>query len=114
MTKFNDSYDGSGDYKEDLLATCSVLPQEDYEYLQKVIDNIKIGDPEVFWEHLKIQAALFILEDKHREYMLELELLEGDKSKAYDEKAREINIKLASITKDRNKLIAIAKGYINN
>lgn len=114
LTKFNDSYDGSGDYKEDLLATCSVLPQEDYEYLQKVIDNIKIGDPEIFWEHLKIQAALFILEDKHREYMLELELLEGDKSKAYDEKAREINIKLASITKDRNKLIAIAKGYINN
>lgn len=114
LTKFNDSYDGSGDYKEDLLAACSVLPQEDYEYLQKVIDNIKIGDPEVFWEHLKIQAALFILEDKHREYMLELELLEGDKSKAYDEKAREINIKLASITKDRNKLIAIAKGYINN
>ena len=114
LKKFNDSYDGSGDYKEDLLATCSVLPQEDYEYLQKVIDNIKIGDPEVFWEHLKIQAALFILEDKHREYMLELELLEGDKSKTYDEKAREINIKLASITKDRNKLIAIAKGYINN
>ena len=114
LTKFNDSYDGSGDYKEDLLAACSVLPQEDYEYLQKVIDNIKIGDPEIFWEHLKIQAALFILEDKHREYMLELELLEGDKSKAYDEKAREINIKLASITKDRNKLIAIAKGYINN
>ena len=114
LAKFNDSYDGSGDYKEDLLAACSVLPQEDYEYLQKVIDNIKIGDPEIFWEHLKIQAALFILEDKHREYMLELELLEGDKSKAYDEKAREINIKLASITKDRNKLIAIAKGYINN
>lgn len=114
LTKFNDSYDGSEDYKEDLLAACSVLPQEDYEYLQKVIDNIKIGDPEIFWEHLKIQAALSILEDKHREYMLELELLEGDKSKAYDEKAREINIKLASITKDRNKLIAIAKGYINN
>ena len=114
LTKFNDSYDGGGDYREDLLAACSVLPQEDYEYLQKVIDNIKIGDPEIFWEHLKIQAALFILEDKHREYMLELELLEGDKSKAYDEKAREINIKLASITKDRNKLIAIAKGYINN
>lgn len=114
LTKFNDSYDGSGDYKEDLLVACSVLPQEDYEYLQKVIANIKIGDPEIFWEHLKIQAALFILEDKHREYMLELELLEGDKSKAYDEKAREINIKLASITKDRNKLIAIAKGYINN
>ena len=114
LTKFNDSYDGSGDYKEDLLVACSVLSQEDYEYLQKVIANIKIGDPEIFWEHLKIQAALFILEDKHREYMLELELLEGDKSKAYDEKAREINIKLASITKDRNKLIAIAKGYINN
>lgn len=114
LKKFNDSYDGGGDYREDLLAACSVLPQEDYEYLQKVIDNIKIGDPEIFWEHLKIQAALFILEDKHREYMLELELLEGDKSKAYDEKAREINIKLASITKDRNKLIAIAKGYINN
>ena len=114
LTKFNDSYDGSGDYKEDILVACSVLPQEDYEYLQKVIANIKIGDPEIFWEHLKIQAALFILEDKHREYMLELELLEGDKSKAYDEKAREINIKLASITKDRNKLIAIAKGYINN
>lgn len=114
LKKFNDSYDGGGDYREDLLAACSVLPQEDYEYLQKVIDNIKIGDPEIFWEHLKIQKALYILEDKHREYMLELELLEGDKSKAYDEKAREINIKLASITKDRNKLIAIAKGYINN
>lgn len=114
LTKFNDSYDGSGDYKEDLLAACSVLPQEDYEYLQKVIDNIKIGDPEIFWEHLKIQKALYILEDKHREYMLELELLEGDKSKAYDEKAREINMKLTNITKDRNKLIAIAKGYINN
>ena len=71
LTQFNDSYGGSGDYKEDLLAACSVLPQEDYEYLQKVIDNIKIGDPEIFWEHLKIQAALFILEDKHREYMLE-------------------------------------------
>ena len=114
LTKFNDSYDGSGDYKEDLLAACSVLPQEDYEYLQKVIDNIKIGDPEIFWEHLKIQKALYILEDKHREYMLELELLEGDKSKVYDEKAREINMKLTNITKDRNKLIAIAKGYINN
>lgn len=114
LKKFNDSYDGGGDYREDLLAACSVLPQEDYEYLQKVIDNIKIGDPEIFWEHLKIQKALYILEDKHREYMLELELLEGDKSKAYDEKAREINMKLTNITKDRNKLIAIAKGYINN
>ena len=114
LKKFNDSYDGGGDYREDLLAACSVLPQEDYEYLQKVIDNIKIGDPEIFWEHLKIQKALYILEDKHREYMLELELMEGDKSKAYDEKAREINMKLTNITKDRNKLIAIAKGYINN
>ena len=114
LKKFNDSYDGGGDYREDLLVACSVLPQEDYEYLQKVIDNIKIGDPEIFWEHLKIQKALYILEDKHREYMLELELLEGDKSKAYDEKAREINMKLTNITKDRNKLIAIAKGYINN
>lgn len=112
--KFNASYDGGGNYKEALLDACSALPQEDYEYLQKVVDNIKIGDPEIFWEHLKIQAALYILEDKHREYMLELELLEGDKSKAYDEKAREINIKLTNITKDRNKLIAIAKGYINN
>lgn len=112
--KFNASYDGGGIYKEALLDACSALPQEDYEYLQKVVDNIKIGDPEIFWEHLKIQKALYILEDKHREYMLELELLEGDKSKVYDEKAREINIKLTNITKDRNKLIAIAKGYINN